>query len=467
MVESLDFDCLLVCNSNLELESLSKLQFDTILFVSTHYLYKYEKEKVINYFNKVEFLCFADFFDDNILFGIDEKVRLACLESENYIFNYQEGINYRKCKHVYSSLSKKYTWEQCFFNLGLGISSAFWSKFGTSLDKKSNKKLLKSISSKFNIKRFRSKKLRAHIFMCDGKAFVFLHEPKRIQFKKEYERNIQVIEYKKLDELLTRIKEMSIEDFCLCSTIHLYSIDYSLIGHELYVFLDGFHPSNYPFSYMGQYKKAIFVYKDFIGKKWLDKIELKSLESPDFIAKEYLSEKINTKEVKYICLLMNHTGDWSALINRSDTDILIDAFVNIACKFQNFKFIIRLHPTSTHQNHEGKNAFIRVQNLIKFMKLKNLSISDQKLEDDLDSYDLFISEYSNTLLDVYKLGKLGIICNLTNRRSFMIDYEECGFPTSDSLEGLQKSIQYVIENTEEAIERQSEAAKNYNNLFTI
>jgi hypothetical protein len=169
--------------------------------------------------------------------------------------------------------------------------------------------------------------------------------------------------------------------------------------------------------------------------------------------------------LKEIVLVLNHAGDWSALINRSDTDLLVKTFSEIAADFHNLQFKIRPHPTMATPEHEGIRSVHRIKDYITWKGIKNLSVSDSSLQNDLRNGDIFVSEYSQVLIDVFRYGKLGIIANLTGRRSFMRDYERLGFLSANSKEMLKTTIRTAVNDPMGFKKLQNEAATRYNALL--
>jgi hypothetical protein len=167
-------------------------------------------------------------------------------------------------------------------------------------------------------------------------------------------------------------------------------------------------------------------------------------------------------EIRNVLLMLNHAGDWTALINRSDTDVLIEAFVTLAQQFRKLKFTIRVHPTMIHPAHEGAGSIDRIHRYLSDLGMENLEVSRNTLEDDLKDNDLIISEYSNAFIDALKQGTLGIIANLTNRRSFMLDYERLGFMNAESRSGLTALLERLQDSPADLVAAQNEAARKYN-----
>jgi hypothetical protein len=124
--------------------------------------------------------------------------------------------------------------------------------------------------------------------------------------------------------------------------------------------------------------------------------------------------------------MLNHAGDWSALIDRSDTDLAVMAFVEAAVLLPQFIFRVRPHPTMAIVEHEGIHSRERLCKWIIDLKLPNLEFSHSSLEEDIDWTDCCVSEYSNVLIDCMKLGKACIALNPTNRRNFLKHLEPLG-----------------------------------------
>ena len=247
------------------------------------------------------------------------------------------------------------------------------------------------------------------------------------------------------------------------TTLHNYHYELSRLRRPLEIFVDGFHPANYPRTYIDSFISGDFVVRTMYDELWFRKYGRKTIKPYSFLKKEYFKTvDKNNKPIRSIVLLLNHAGDWTALINRSDTDILVQAFADTADKLKDLQFVIRPHPTMVHPLHEGKNSIERIRKFINKCNYHNLSFSNRSLQDDIAAGDVFISEYSQTLLDIFKAGKLGIIANLTNRRSFMEDYAKLGFLSVNTTENICKTISLVSENPMEFKKIQNNASMKYN-----
>jgi hypothetical protein len=154
------------------------------------------------------------------------------------------------------------------------------------------------------------------------------------------------------------------------------------------------------------------------------------------------------------------------LINRSDTDVLIEQVAGLAARMPGLVFRIRLHPTMAHPHHEGCHSIERIRRCLRGLALGNLLVSESSLEEDLAGSDLYLSEYSNVLIEAWKRGRLGMAANLTSRRSFMEDFAAMGFAHADSAEALEAMLATAVANPAAAVGRQARAVEEYNRQLT-
>jgi CDP-glycerol glycerophosphotransferase (TagB/SpsB family) len=201
--------------------------------------------------------------------------------------------------------------------------------------------------------------------------------------------------------------------------------------------------------------------------QWFSRNGKRTLKLPSVIRKESMSEVVSTGEVHVIVALLNHAGDWSALINRSDTDRLVAAVVKLAREFPHKRFIIRLHPTMIHKHHEGVHSIQRIRSYVQWVRLANLSVSEVELQEDFERGDVFISEYSQTVIDAATMGKRIVIANFTGRRSFMSCYEEIGFPQVSDQGELRAWFEEVFKSTVQGDQQQNQAVLLYNRMLDV
>lgn len=115
--------------------------------------------------------------------------------------------------------------------------------------------------------------------------------------------------------------------------------------------------------------------------------------------------------------------------------------------------------------HEGPGARARLAAHVTAAALPHVRLSTSDLADDLARGDLFVSEYSATLIDAWRNGELGLIANLTGRRSFMQDFDDLGFASVSSADALHAALLAVAGDPAAFAARQSAAASRYNALL--
>ena len=483
------FDALFVVNQNTEFENIRRIairgNMKTCLFLATHRLFPPEIESLLRYFPGSDFLTFADFLTDQEMEECDDKATKElelCLNRKSIRRNYNQqfmGLSIRnKNRIVCKKVNSDFNIRSLYSSRGLGIDEAVWKEAGGK-----DLRFLVPQSVISGIRKIRSMMETAGRFLkpkmvslirYGNQCFVFfspvhrLHleiQPKTVMFHPYRFLSFSFSEtpyVQILNSFLAEIDEEEIE-IVISTTIHHYEPELVNLGRPLQIFVDGFHPANYPRTYLDSYASGDFVVRNMFDEKWFRKYGRKTITPYPFLKKDYFREvDANRATVKTVVLLLNHAGDWTALINRSDTDNLIRAFADSAKKLQNLKFVIRLHPTMVHPSHEGKNSIRRIRKFVADCALGNLSVSEGSLREDFDRGDLFVSEYSQTLIDAFKEGKLGIIANLTNRRSFMQDYENFGFLSVRKEEPLDHCISRIVADCPSSIQKNNEAVRRYN-----
>ncbi len=469
---NIKIDTLYVINQNISLFNLcSNINSNikrNVLILSTNLLFHNE----IKYINSnttdknLYFKIFSDYLNDEEMEQCDIKASATFLENNfnNSIFMITSTLY--KNMIVKEKILKEYDISNIFHISGLGISNKIW---GVELSSLLNINI-QEINYKFRFQIVKNiflkikKNIQIRYIIQDDKKYLFLGDINRLNFEKNIiisETNYNYI----LFVFLLKIGLIKADYFI--STIHNYNDQLANIilndnTNKYCICIDGYNPSNMPKTYLDMFRQnSIFIVRDFIDKKWFDKFAKSSLKPFSFFKKE-LFLKTSTTQIKKILLMLNHSGDWSALINRSDTDILIESFITLSNKFPNLKFVIRIHPIMSHPHHEGVNSIKRIKKYIKSINSKNLTVSKNTLDKDIRENDLFLSEYSNAFIDCLKQGKLGLILNFTNRRSFMSDYEKLGFSNLDSSDFLSNKISDYIQNIQKYVLNQNKAVSNYN-----
>lgn len=253
--------------------------------------------------------------------------------------------------------------------------------------------------------------------------------------------------------------------YLVCTTIHQYhpimSATADLLGKTLHILTDGYHPSNFPAAYINSFDSGVFVVDNHCSADWFKK-HGRAVRPGLWFQFPVVFMPCITRRVRCVILVLNHAGDWTALINRSDTDLLITGFAELARKLPQVEFIVRIHPTMAKPEHEGTNSIRRIKAYIQGAECTNLSISNASLAADLKRGDVYISEYSQVLIDSWSAGKLGVAVNPTRRRSFMVDYQAYGFTALQSVAAMHEWCANVEAELDTSILQQNLAVERFN-----
>lgn len=482
-------DALFVIHQDADLGKIRRIiknhGFRHIFVLTTHYPLGREQHKIANLAPKVRTTTMASLLSDTEMEGCDQKATEELLPRLNkrsikrkYMGHFIDRSQWHKSTLVWQLLNSGNRFGALYFSPGLGVHSPLWRSVG-------GKSLLPPLSrfKKLKIPTYRRKignilrKRRVFSICHAGKCYCFISPVGRLKFLNNIEPQLASIS--RLTWVIfaflgsrgrrffaSKIKALaSSEHRCVfCTTIHAYIHELSELELPLHIFLEGYHPTNYPRSYVDMYENCKFVVRDMFGEAWFKMYGKTTLPPPPFMAPSLMTSPDHhpSTPLKRVLLALNHAGDWTALINRSDTDLLIEAFCQTAQAFPSIHFVVRLHPTMDEVEHEGVHSSRRIKAFIRDTNLVNLKASQVSLSTDLESADLVISEYSQVLLDAFQMGKLGLIANLTGRRSFMEDYEILGFSSVNSKETLIKWLEKLIRNPESIRLKQHQAAQNYN-----
>lgn len=484
---------LLVLNQNVPLGHIRKLLVRTKknVILSTHLFFDFEREEIATEDCDIEFYTYADFLTDQEMQEIDDRATELLFDirgSSKYALKHMSLSKKLKNQIVFDKVLSKYDVERIHCVNGLGIDYSIWQKANA---KRIAKFWLPELVLSFLGK---TKRLIQRIFLSStefyllrnkGKVYVFLSTIKRLKFCDEisieklslgnmylFLRRIFTLSFADarvpfLKSVLKKIKDEGLKPI-LSTSIHQYCHDVELINSfsnlELNIFVDGFHPSNYPRTYLDSFAKGKFIVQNYLNAAWfkLNGFDVDLL--PGIIKSDSFNSEIRFAEstVKRVVLLLNHAGDWTALINRSDTDRLIVAFCALAKDYIDIEFVVRPHPTMTHVDHEGLYSRERIETYVSKQQRSNLKVSNSSLEEDLSSGDVFVSEYSQVLIDTFALGKIGIILNLSSRRNFMEDYAKLGFLHCDSDENFKSLMAGVIDKPIEYMKEQQKAINLFN-----
>lgn len=485
-----EIDALFVIHQDVDLADLGRTciseRYKRVLVVSTHCMFDDEvatlKEAAAGC--EIQVGTFSDWLDDAALERCDDEAsaaltaRLGELAVRVYFpALFASASLYAKNAALRARLSKVYGWREARYSGGLGVAGRYWEEAGARQIGEAAEESLQNAPESGTVLRLRLflrfllAPTRLECIQQDGRTFAFTSR-KRLAFRSGVKAQEQVIgAWSKLANAVraftlnpARILRKTVKGV-LATTIHDYPAHLGDDAGLFHIFLDGFHPSNYPRTYIDAYGPSVFVTSDPFSVDWFRRHDRRVLAAPGFIAAEPMAGPHGSRQIKQVLLALNHAGDWTALINRSDTDRLVAAFCRAARLFPEVRFLVRPHPTMAQPAHEGVRSRARLEQHVRAAGLDNLAVSDGSLREDMDGSDIVASEYSQVLIDAFRLGKIGLIANLTHRRSFMVDYEACGFEHVDSETSFEEWLRATVADPSAVVARQRRAVARYNAAF--
>jgi hypothetical protein len=487
-------DALFVINQNADVADIHRIakkeNSGRILILTTHQPFRNEILELQKTACQVEIQRFAAFLTDQDMQSCDDRAtnELLGLRENPRTLRPYFGLFMRRSLHhkneiVSSRVLSRWQPRRIYFLEGLGVNGDAWHRHGgVSLESGSKrapfhqrpKQILNGLISRF------ASRNPITLVSDRSRCYVFFTPVKRLKFSGRV--SVNSIPFSWLKRLQFEFSDGQRADFIrrflrripsslglplLATTIHEYDYKLAEIPFPIHVFVDGYQPSNYPRSYVDSYSEnCIFIINHMFNAPWFEKHGKKTLMSMPFIQSSLMAPvRPFLHPLNSILLVLNHAGDWTSLINRSDTDLLIEAFSDLAERFPELHFVIRPHPTMAIPEHEGIHSIERIKRYVRWRNLSNLEVSEKTLSEDLQRGDLFISEYSQVLIDAFLNGKLGIIANLTSRRSFMEDYEHLGFLSVRGTEDLRSLIAQICQDFRPAVALQNQAAARHNELL--
>lgn len=251
------------------------------------------------------------------------------------------------------------------------------------------------------------------------------------------------------------------------SSTNLNSMYPFLNRNKMVMVQDAFRPTTYsPYYYALSFFESKIIPKSAIDKTYFQNAGIDVFPLNTLIERQRLvANKSRKLEITTICLTLNHAGNWSSLISRSDTDGLIIVFGELAKRYTGLNFIVRLHPNSDQLKGEGVGWINRIKHQVGLLDLKNLSVSSATLEDDWQRAQVFISEYSLSAVEALRFGKIVLFLNLTQRRSFVKDLTDVGFIEANSYEALIENLDYIVDKPNEVNRKLIASIDSFNQLY--
>lgn len=437
----------ILCNANLplhDLDEILKVAPAPKLVCSTHLLFEREKLSLTEAARRgTVFKTQDEYFTDSELWEIDRYALQVAQQkkpvagSGGFAYFRDEMLEYKSAL-LLKKLQNEYTSLQLYVVNNLGVPASWWVKQGATevVTKVEKRKRKLRINFTTLMKRFYNKWRETsnwiEICFCSQNV-VLLSSATRIITKINAPHK-PLSRWQQIVILISKFRVFPYtSSFVAACTIH----DYKELNYPNFVLQDGHYPSNYSAGHLWEYqRKNVFIPSNPFAEQWFISCGLKSMKISGFNDPLMKPTALSNSLIKNVLFAMGHAGDWSALISRSNTCRLILAVKDLANSNQELCIKVRFHPTMTNPEHDGIGSFIRLKEEIDSWGLSHVSVSFGNLQADLDWADVVISEYSQVMIDAWVVGKLGIILNLTGRRSFMKDYENLGFINVNSITDL-------------------------------
>lgn len=486
---------LFLFSQNLKLESIEKLnkywtKNDDIILLTTHHLFENEIEYLRKIFVSFKYLTFSMFLSDSEQENIDTE---ADNPSANNALEYYNQVRLIKNQWIAKKVCNEYkNADKYLLSNDLGIEPSVWIKAGfkqlsgdyyydwskiKSLKSKIKKRLKKNTFIQSLYKRlFRKKtspyKNDVYSACFNGKKYIFVGRMSRVAYRINLEFKQNLVEKENLDKRVFHNKN----ECQYLSSIHERSkcIVPDSPEYEVRYIQDGYLPPNYSGLDLKYIPNNVKYYVwDEMGKRQFDNHKIPASIMP-FRKKLYLPTPNFPKQVKTVLVATSGSGDWTAQKNRSDDDLMVMAFVEVARRLPNINIVYRAHPTWVYPEHVGVNSINRVDEYFKYTKLNNIRISTNipnmkvlsfprsSLEEDLEHTDIVFGEHSESMIDAGFKGIPFASVNLTTRRDFACGLTEMGFANCKTVEEICEFIEKISNKNYQ--EEYLKAVHNYNKM---
>jgi len=268
--------------------------------------------------------------------------------------------------------------------------------------------------------------------------------------------------------------------------IHGYEDSYGELSENLgltcIVLQDGYLPGYYTGAYLKYWEKVNQYYIwDRLSDGYFKRHDIPYEKWP--LYKDFLLSKITNKDlnVKKIVYLSSGAGDWTALKNRSDEDLIFLALLNASKIYPDIHFLFRPHPLWMHEKHQGVNSINRLieytetlnlsnfsisvgalEEGVSFSKYKQVSVKSLSIDKDIDSSDIIFGDHSQSMIESAKKGKIMTSINLARREGFFSSYSKLGFPILQSERDIIEFISIFNDNL-----KKNEFINNYNDSVEL
>lgn len=486
---------LFLFSQNVKLSSFENLKpywnkGDEIILFTTHHLFENEIEYLKSIFCDFEYICYSMFLND---FEQEEIDKAADNENVKDVFDYYNQVRLIKNQRIADIICEKYKdADKYILSNDLGIEESVWLKKGfkkISLEyyydwPKTNglKSCIKVCLKKIPFAVSLYRKLRGqnetpygddvYSTVWNEKKIIFIGRLQRVGYRIGLDLKKDETEKRNLDNHIYHKKDecqyiTSIHERTKCNVPDSPDYDVRYIQ-------DGYLPPNYSACDLKYIPKNVEYYSwDIMGSRHFQYHNIPVSIMP-FRNKLYMPEPVFPKKVKTVLVATSGTGDWTAQKNRSDDDLMVMAFVEVARRLPDVQIIYRAHPTWIYPVHVGVNSINRVAEYFEWTKLPNIRLSvnipnmkllsfpRSSLEEDLKQADIVFGEHSVSMIDAAFKNIPFASVNLTTRRDLFCGLTELGFTSCKSADDIIKVINDISINGYQ--QKYLQAVKKYNEM---
>ncbi len=479
----------IVFSQNLKIQSINIIHeyiidCSKIYILTSHLLFPYEQEQISHCIDKdIVFYSFCDFISCEEMRKCDQDA----YELEKFdVSKYDEIIKAQKNETIITNFEKQITSKvKIIMSDDLGIELNCWLNHGYRFLRgeyyyNPNRSLYNRIKHKLSSIFCERKKAEddsyVYVGQYKGKKYVFIGKMDRVKIHIDLDFVVSNEDAQKIEN-----GEYEKKDSC----IYLSSIHESFRlnvpeGDEyaVYQIQDGYIPPVYSCCY-----KFIPSNHSYYAWDTMGEILFKSQNIPvqliPFRKKLYLPVPKRISGVKKIVVVASGAGDWTAMKNRSDEDIMVSWFVSVAQKYPNIRFVYRCHPTWVHPSHQGVNSINRVaeyleicgtDNIVLSANIPNnslkhfeLTYSRDSLSNDIKNADIVFGDHSVSMLDAGMEGTIFCSINVRKQEDFFKSMTDLGFKSCASASEICDFIDSVSDGS--YLESYIEAINRYNNMI--
>ena len=468
---------------NVKLQSFEKFKNlagngDNNIFLTTHLLFDNEKRYLESLYSNCLYIKFADFLSDDEMQACDED---AYSEEQQNTAEYYDVIKQLKNSIVIRKVLDKYKNIKGYIcSDDLGIYEKLWLDAGFERLECEYYyvpviKVTAPDSKEVSMQKAKKPKFKeVYAAEQNGKKYIFIGSLNRIGYRTD-------LDFEKSDYECERLNngEFYTSEQCQYLTT-LHEMHKCKIPDEpqydVRCIQDGYLPPNYSGKYLKIKPKNLQYYAwDAMGEEIFKNQNIPISLFP-FRKKLYIPEPVFPKKINTVLVTTSGAGDWTAQKNRSDDDLMVIAFVEMARRFPEIEFIYRCHPVWVHPRHTGVNSINRVAEYLNDTGLCNIhlsgnifsenlsafktSIPRSSFQEDLEKADMVFGEHSISMIDAAFEKIPFASVNLTNRRDLFCGISDMGFPACSTVDEIEAVIHNIGD--EEFQRNYLEAVKRYN-----